>query len=583
MAEVSGDPLRDRTVAVGEASEALLEVLNANGVTELFVMPGDAFPILEAAAKYEALGKQTPRIVTCIHEVTGLAAAHGHYMVSGRPQACLFHVDIGLQAAGGMLHNAQRGRAGVVIFSGRTPMTFDGSMRGGRVIDVHWMQDRQDLGSITRDYVKWHYDLHRTEILAHVVQRAFQVAASEPAGPVSVTLLREMLMEPMGSVQILPPERYGPPRPPVPDLAALEEVASLLAAAERPVAIAGHVGRSAVGFHGLAKLAEVAALPVFSHADRANISSDCPMYLGTGPAGPWLSEADLVLVLDADVPYTPLFGRPPDDATIVQIDIDPLKPAISLWGFPVDIALGGSTAAALPLLAELVSECRSNAQARAAAERRERVAAEHTARRKALIDNAEANAGASPIRADFLSLCVADLVDDGTIVVDDSTTSRWIAARYMPTRVPGSYFQASGASMGWGAAAALGAKLAAPDRTVINLNAEGNFLHGAPEATLWTAAQHRSPTLTVVYDNAQYAAIKLGLLHEYPEGYAARSGRFPALELPSAPDVCKVAESSGADAARVEDPAELRQALRRALDVVRGGQAAVLDVAVAGP
>ncbi len=580
---MSGDLRETRTVEVGEASEALLEVLNANGVTELFVMPGDAFPVLEAAAKYEALGKQAPRVVTCMHEVTGLAAAHGHYMVSGQPQACLFHVDIGLQAAGGMLHNAQRGRAGVVVFTGRTPMTADGSMRGGRVIDVHWMQDRQDLGSITRDYVKWHYDLHRTEILPQVVQRAFQIAASEPAGPVFVSLLREMLMEPMGSVQILPPGRYGPPRPPVPDTAALEHVAALIAAAERPVAIAGHVGRSAAGFHALGEFAEEAAVPVFSHADRANISSDSPMYLGTGPAGTWLAEADLVLVLDADVPWTPLFGRPPDDATIVQIDIDPIKAAISLWGFPVDIALSGSTAAALPLLAALVEERRTEAQVRAAAQRRERVAAEHAARRQSLAEAAEANAGSSPIRADFLSHCVAELVDDGTIVVDDSTTARWVAARYMPTRVPGSYFQPSGASMGWGAAAAVGAKLAAPDRTVINLNSEGNFVHGAPEATLWTAARLASPTLTVVYDNAQFAAIKLGLLHEYPDGYAARSGRFPALDLPSAPDVCKVAESAGADAARVEDPAELRGALRRALEVVQGGQAAVLDVAVAGP
>ena len=398
-----------------------------------------------------------------------------------------------------------------------------------------------------------------------------------------MSLLREMLMEPMGSVQILAPGRYGPPRLPVPDLASLEHVASLIAAAERPVAIAGHVGRSAAGFHGLRELAEVAALPVFSHADRANISSDCAMYLGTGPAGAWLSEADLVLVLDADVPYTPLFGRPPDDATIVQIDVDPLKPAISLWGFPVDVPLGGSTATALPLLAQLVGEGRTAAQERAAAERRDRVAAEHAARRQALVDAAEANAGAAPIGPDFLSLCVAELVDDGTIVVDDSTTARWVAARYMPTRVPGSYFQPSGASMGWGSAAALGAKLAAPDRTGINLNAEGNFLHGAPDATLWTAAQLDSPTLTVVYNNAQFAAIKLGLLHEYPEGYAARAGRFPALELPSAPDVCKVAESAGAYTARVEDPAQLRHALRRAHDVVKGGQAAVLDVVVAGP
>ncbi len=130
-----------------------------------------------------------------------------------------------------------------------------------------------------------------------------------------------------------------------------------------------------------------------------------------------------------------------------------------------------------------------------------------------------------------------------------------------------------------GAGAALGAKLAAPEKTVISVNAEGNLLSGAPEAVLWSAARMDAPFLTVVFNNAQYAAIKLGLLHEYPDSALAAAGT--ALEIEQPPDLVRLAESCGAYAERIEEPGEVRAALARGLDAVRGGRAAVIDVAVA--
>ena len=562
-----------------EAAEAIVDILAANAVAELFVMPGDAFPVLEAIAKHNATGRAAPRIVACPHEATALSAAHGHYMVSGRPQACLFHVDVGLQAAGGMLHNAQRGRAGVVILGGKTPMTFDGSLRGGRVIDLHWLQDRRDLASVTRDYVKWYYDLARTEALRHVLQRAFQIAAAEPAGPVYVALLRELLLEQVEDYEPLPPSRYAAPAPPGPDMAALEQIADLLARAEQPVAIAGHVGRNPAGFWGLTRFAEAIGLPVVVRPDRANLSTDSSFHLGT-QAPDLLATADLILLLDVDVPYIPAFQSLRSDSTVVQIDIDPLKVDIPLWGFPVDVAVTADTAAALPALQALVEERRTAAQTRRVADRREMFAVAHDARRRAR--EVAAAAAGTAVSVEYLSLCVADLVDDETIVVDDSTTAKNVSAEYLPMRVPGSYFQPMGSSMGWGAGAAVGAKLAAPASTVIGLNAEGNFLSGEPLSALLTSARYEAPTLTVVYDNAQYAAIKFGMLHEYGEGYAARAG-FEDLALPSSPDLAALARTCGAHAERVSERHEVRPALERALAAVRGGQPAVVDVVVTGP
>ena len=185
------------------------------------------------------------------------------------------------------------------------------------------------------------------------------------------------------------------------------------------------------------------------------------------------------------------------------------------------------------------------------------------------------------IAVPYVSRCVAELVDDATIVVDDSTTAIAINAQLIPTRTPGSYFQPVGSSMGWGSGAALGAKLAAPDRTVINLNAEGNMISGVPEAALWAQVRHAAPCLTVVYDNAQYAAIRLGLGFEYPDSALAASGE--SLEIPAAPDLAAIATAAGAHGERVTDPDDVRGALRRALDAVGDGQPALVDVTVAAP
>jgi acetolactate synthase-1/2/3 large subunit len=559
-----------------EAADAIVAILAANGVRELFTMPGDAFPILEAAAKAHAHNEPAPRIVTCLHETVALAAAHGHHMVSRVPQACLFHVDVGLQMAGGMLHNAQRARAGVIVLGGRTPATWDGALRGGRVIDMHWMQDRGDLGGTVRDYVKWSYDLTRPEPLGHVIQRAARIAASDPAGPVYVSLLREMLLEPFAG-EIPDAARQQPPRACVPEIAALEEVADLINGSERPIAVAGTVGRNPAGFEALERLADVAALPIYTRGQRANISSEHPMYLGTDH-GAALAEADLVLLLDVEVPWTPLFHRLPADAKVVQLDSDPLKLQMGLWSFPADISLVGDTAAALPVLADLVEARRTAARADQAAEREERIAQAHAAHQASLAEEAGGAANGSPVAVAHLAACIGELVDDETIVVDDCTTALATTSRHIPIRRPGSYFQPIGSSMGWGAGAALGAKLAARDATVISVNAEGNFLSGAPEAALWGAARMNAPFLTVVFDNAQYAAIKLGLLHEYPDSELAKTGT--ALEIERPPDLVRLAESCGAHGERVESAGDVRDALRRGLEAVRGGQAALVDVAV---
>src|SRR3712207_6456449 len=164
-------------VAVDEAAEAYLVALVSQGVDCLFLNPGtDTFPVQEAAAKLRALGRPAPRVVLCPFETVALAAAHGYFAATGRPQAVLVHVDVGTQNLGSMVHNAQRGRIGVVISAGRAPYPTAPRQRGTRDDYIHWFQEQRDQHSIVRNYTKWDYELRRADQVGEVVARAFQIA-----------------------------------------------------------------------------------------------------------------------------------------------------------------------------------------------------------------------------------------------------------------------------------------------------------------------------------------------------------------------------------------------------------------------
>src|SRR5690606_37075727 len=231
---------RDATVSVevGEAAEGFVEALVSQGVECLFLNPGtDTFPVQEAIVKLESVGRPAPRTVLCLFEIVALAAAHGYYAAPGRPQAAL----------GAMLHNAQRGRAAVVIAAGRAPYTTDPALRGSRSSYIHWLQEQADQHGIVRNYVKWDYELRRSDQVGEVVSRAFQIAASDPPGPVYMTLPREALMDATGSVALHSPERFPPARIGAGDPAALREAARRLVEAERPLVLTSSNGRTEAG------------------------------------------------------------------------------------------------------------------------------------------------------------------------------------------------------------------------------------------------------------------------------------------------------------------------------------------------
>jgi acetolactate synthase I/II/III large subunit len=572
-------------IPIGETAEGFVEALVAQGVECLFLNPGtDTFPVQEAVVKLEALGRTTPRVVLCLFEVVALAAAHGYFAATGRPQAVLVHVDVGTQNLGSMLHNAQRGRAGVVIAAGRAPYTSDPSQRGSRSSYIHWLQEQPDQHGIVRNYVKWDYELRRADQVGEVMARAFQIAASDPPGPTYLTLPREVLMDTPGSASLPDPARYGPSRLGAGDPSALREIAARLVAAERPLVVTANSGRSEAGYRGLLRLAELLALPVVEWRNRANFPADHDLHQGYAVA-PLLRDADVVLALDHDYPYIPPLVQPAPDSYIIQLDLDPLKERIPLWTFPVDLPVRADTAVALDAIADTAEGLLTSTDQARIASRRQRLAERHARQRDEWRQSAEADSATSPISIPWLGHCLRQLQQEAPdcVVIDEMVTSNEAIWQQMPVIGPASWYGSGGSGLGWGLGAALGVKLAQPERPVLALVGDGSFVFGAPLAALWAMQTQNAPVLIVILNNTCYNATKRPLVASYPEGYSVQRDQFVGVDLLPAPRYDLLAPVVGAWGVRVEEPGNLLPALREGLERTRAGQTAIVDVQLPHP
>jgi acetolactate synthase I/II/III large subunit len=342
----------ERTVPVSDASEAFLEILNANGVEYLFLNPGtDTFSLQGAVSKYKALGKRCPEVILCLHESVAMAAAHGYFMITGKPQVVVVHADLGPQQVGGALHNAQRGRAGVILCSGKVPADIE----AGRLNPVHWLQEQFDQAGVVRGYVKWEYELRSTDSLHQALQRAFQVASSEPCGPVYLSLPQDIMAAKMTRVTIPDISRHPAISANGADDKLLEEIASILLKAEKPLIITSYSGRHTASVPPLVELAEILGAPVVDWPYRLNFPFIHPLYAGLD-LNSYLGNADAILVIDHDIPYVPSQIKPRPEANIIQIDIDPLKENLPMWGFPADILLKADSSRVLPALCRIIRQ-----------------------------------------------------------------------------------------------------------------------------------------------------------------------------------------------------------------------------------
>jgi acetolactate synthase-1/2/3 large subunit len=554
-----------------DAAAELTGTLADEGVAHLFINPGtDTAPVQEALAAARAGGAPHPRAVLCTHEFVALSSAMGHYFASGTPQAVMVHVDAGTLNLGGALHNAQRNRVPAVIFAGRSPYTTATDVPGHRDSPIHWQQEQLDQQAVVRAFGKWTMEVPRGRDLGGIVRRAFQVVQADPRGLAYVMLPREALMEPAGAGLA---RRLRPPRPAAPDPAGLAEAAQCLAGAGRPVIITGRTGARPGAVAALVEVAELLGCPVLDQRDRINFPPSHPLY--GGDASQPLTTADVVLLLDSEVPWVPAHAAPPPQATVLQIDIDPVKATMPSWTYPVDLALTADTSVALPLLADELRRLATPAAAGRWRERAEQVAgqlAEVRGQWEAAAASAEPAAA-----ADAALHALNRVLPPEAVVLEEAVTNRGAVIRQID-REPGCYYGTGSPALGWAVAGAMGVKLARPDSPVISVCGDGAFNFGVPTAAIWSAQRAGAPFIAAILDNRAYRASKLPVQRLYPGGAADTEGTFPETDLAPVPSYPGLARAYGGDGVVVRDLAALPGALERCLAAQAGGHCAVLDI-----
>lgn len=562
---------------VETAGEALLATLRARGVDHLFANAGTDFaPLIEGFARASTIGLPMPQPVAVAHESAAIAMAHGYWLTSGRPQAVMFHVNVGLANAIMGVINAARDNVPMLVLSGRTPLGEAGRV-GSRDLPIHWGQEMRDQGGMLRELVKWDYELRLPEQVPEIVDRALAIATSAPAGPVYLSLPREVLCAPLEGIRLPEVPRLRPAAPMVPAPAALEEAAGLIARARRPLIITQRAGGFEPGFAALSRFALRFALPVAEFwSSRISLAADHPMHAGFDPSGA-LAEADLVLAVDSLVPWIPSRHRLAPGTRIIQLGPDPLFQGTPVRGFPCDLALMGDPALTLEALAAVLAQALPEGD-RTLEERRERLAAGHAEARAARLETADAGGG-PPMSPAFVSRQIARHLPEDAILFSELGCDPSV----MSFTQPGSYFgfPPSG-GLGWGVPAALGAKLARPERTVVASVGDGSYLFANPVACHQAAEALGLPILTVVMNNARWNAVHKTTCMVYPDGHAARMNQMPLTSLEPTPDYALIARASRGHGERVERPEELPAALARALQVVQvERRQALLDIVVA--
>jgi len=562
------------------ASSAILDALVEAGVEYLFANFGSDHPgLIEAIAQARQANKPCPKVITVPTEMVAMSAAHGFAQARGRAQAVLVHVDCGTQALGGAVHNAAKGRVPVLIIAGMSPATQEGEVRGSRNEFIQWIQDVPDQRGLVRGYVRYENEVRVGANAKQIVHRALQFAHSDPRGPVYVTAPREVLEAEVPRVAI-DMRQWQPVRSSALPAAAVETIATALGSAERPLIVTSYVGRNPAAVDALTVLCQEFGIGVVeSVPSYMNFPTTHDCYQGVQ----WnerrqndaLAQADVVLVIDSDVPWIGAVSKPRAGSRIFHIDCDALKQQMPLWYIGSELSVQADAATALAQLHSALAALRPDRIER----RRRQLEASH----EAWEGFVAAHERAQPeLTAPVLIAALRDAIGDEAIVVSESVTNFHVVSQHMKRTRPGTMFSSGGGSLGYNGGAAFGIKLAKPDALVVAVTGDGSYLFSQPSAVHWLARRYEAPFLHVVLNNGGWRAPRQAVMSVHPDGLAAKAPDID-IHFPQAPDYAGIAAAAGgAHAETVRSVAELQPAIERALNAVRREKrSAVIDAHIA--
>jgi thiamine pyrophosphate-dependent acetolactate synthase large subunit-like protein len=569
----------------------MVDVLKSLNFEYVASNPGSSFRgIHESIINYG--GNQAPEFITCCHEESSVAMAHGYFKVEGKPMAVLCHGTVGLQHAAMAVYNAYCDRVPVYLLAGNS---LDATLRRP---GVEWAHSVQDAAAMLRDYIKWDDQPISLPHFAESAVRAYKIAMTPPMMPVLVVLdggLQEDPISPAINSRLRVP-RLTTATPPQGDSGAVAEAARLLVNAQNPVIVADRSARTPAGIARLIELAETLQAPVVDQRGRMNFPSRHPLNQ-TESGRALITGADVVLGLE----LTDFWGtvsamrdalhrtsrsitRPGTKLiSITALDLFAKGNYQDFQRYPeVDLAMAADAEATLPALTEACRRLVTDDRRRAFEERGRRFAEAHARSVEAMRAEASHAWDASPISTARLCAEVWAQIknEDWSLVSESGNSSAWALRLFNLEKHYHHLGDSGGAGVGYGAPAAVGAALANKKhgRLSVNIQGDGDLLY-AP-AVLWTAAHHQIPLLTVMHNNRAYhqEVMHIQRMANWHNRGATRAHIGTTIDNPNV-DFTKLAQGFGVYAeGPIETPADLAPALRRALAVVKKGQPALVDV-----
>jgi benzoylformate decarboxylase len=544
--------------------QAFLQILKQEGVSVMFGNPGTTeLPLMDGLAREPGI-----HYVLALQEAVAIAMADGYAQAAGGLAAVNVHVSPGLGNAMGMLYDAMKSGAPMLLTAGQHDQAFNVTE------PILW----SDLPPVAKPFVKWSTEARRLEDLPRIVHRAAKTALAHPTGPVFLSLPVDVLNAER-DLDLGAPTRVAPRI--VGDRAAVARAAALLAKAERPLLVAGDAVAHGDALAELVELAELVGAPVMTEgvASTCSFPFTHPLYAGSMPRlGPpiraLLMRHDLLFSVGGDLFTLSL----PDDVdpmppglAVVHLDVDPWELGKN---YPAAVAILGEPKATLPELADAVRRATGKQGHPQAAKRREAVAAAFAAERAELARRADAEAARVPISPLTLVHEVAKHVPADAVIVDESISSSQGVRHFFRCADAKGFFGIRGGGIGWGLPAALGVKLALPRRPVVALVGDGSAMY--TNQALWTAAHESLAVVYVIFNNASYRILKQRT--RALKGFSAEDDRYVAMDLDRPLiDFIGMARALGVPGERVEKAADVGGALGRGL---ASGGPYLLDVRI---
>jgi acetolactate synthase-1/2/3 large subunit len=588
-AETAPPPRADVYTTDRPGSDFMLDVIKSLGFEYIAANPGSTFRGLhESIINYG--GNKAPELLTALHEESSVGMAHGYAKIEGKPMMIMAHGTVGLQHASMAIYNAYADRVPVYIVLGNIA---DGPWRRS---DVEWAHAVQDVGLIVRDYTKWDDNPISLRQFADSAVRAHKVMMTPPYGPVVITadaVLQEEPVSPDDRSRLRVP-RLSLTTPPAGDPAAVAEVAKNLVNAENPLIIAGRSARTPQGLKLLVELAELMQIPVMDRRMRMNFPTTHPLF-GTGS----LASADVILALEVPDLWNITHSQTPVNRmgmeiksltkegakviTISSMDLLNKSNYQDLGQYnEADLAVAADAEATLPLLIEACKKLITGDRRRVFDQRRAKCEDASKKMRDQARQEAAWGWDASPVTTARLCAEIWNAVKGE----DWSLVSEVVFQSFWPTRLWDftKHYQFIGGhgayGVGYGAPAAVGAALANRKygRVTVNIQSDGD-LNYAP-GVLWTSVHHKIPMLNVMHNNRSYHQERM-----YVADMAARAQRDVsrvdignAISDPNI-DYATMAKAYGMfGIGPIDNPADLGPALKRAIEVVKKGEPAMVDV-----